>query len=383
LAQELKKLNASDIRLNEALKFSVYDEHGTLLLRKGIVVKIPAQIDRLLESGCFLDLEEVRREEAAQQKAAKKEEPTFVRAETTCTKLKSLFVSLFRMPDQTDAGQRSHEIAQVIREASQRNAACLIASLHFDSTNPYLVSHQVMGAVLVEQVGSKLGFDEAQRDVLVAAALTRDLGMGAMQLEVDKVHGPLPAPLMAQVKTHPERSVEILKRAKVTDPRWLTAVEQHHERLDGSGYPRGLKGDEIDRGARLISICDIFSAMIKPRPYRQYGRAKIPQAALRDIYTMGGNTLDKEFASVLVKTVGMVPPGSIVKLKNGEIALVHQPLYTPRQGKVLTLYDKNQMPVIEPQSRDVSLPEFEIAGVARHDECRSAQLIIKNILMKG
>lgn len=385
-----RKLLSGDIRLGEPLRYSVYDEHGTLLLRAGFVVTMPAQLDRLVDKGCFVDLAQVEeankfgtRTHLPVAVAVEAPPPTFSLADILCTGLKSLYLQLLRIPEQTDATTVAGDIAKSIQRAGARDASGLIAALHIESNVPYLIGQQMMGAVLVDRVGSLSGVGNEERISLISAALTRDLGMVELQLELDKITGPLPDAVMARVRGHPEKAITILKKAGVRDPVWLEAIHQHHERIDGSGYPRGLGAEQFDKGARLLSICDMFSAMIKPRPYRQQGKARLAQSALREIFTMGGKMLDPMYAALLVKVVGVVPPGSLVKLKSGEIAIVKDPVSNPKAATVYAIYSKHQLPMMEPVARDTSHPENEIVGMALHSECRSAQLIMKRIWMKG
>ena len=154
------------------------------------------------------------------------------------------------------------------------------------------------------------------------------------------------------------------QRAGVTDAAWLSAVETHHERLNGTGYPAGAKGEQIGPMARLLAVCDTYSAMVKPRPYRPKGQATHTQLALREIFSDQGTTVDSGFAALLIKTIGVLPPGSIVRLKCGEVAIVRDTVTSLTQARVWTLYDRTQMPVLEPVPRDTSNPGHEIDAPA-------------------
>ena len=111
----------------------------------------------------------------------------------------------------------------------------------------------------------------------------------------------------------------LLKAAGVEDPLWLDAVLHHHERLDGSGYPHGLMGRDIGDGARLLAVVDIFSAMVRPRAYRE---AVIARNALRNLFMERGTAVDTELPGLLVKEIGVFPPGTVVRLASGEVGVV-------------------------------------------------------------
>lgn len=385
--RQLRKLSRSDIALNEPLRFSVYDENGVLLLRKGFVVTIPAQVERLLQGGIFQDMEEespIKRPSSPAPSARPEEKPpTFLTGEQVCNRVKSLYSSILKLPDQSDTLARSMEIATLIQEACAEDPDSLVAALHLDIASAYLLVHQSLGGVLTELVAAQAGMSPEDRRQLIAAAVTRDLAQTLIQNELDHHQGPLTPELRAKMESHPVKACELLRKAGVTHPLWLEAVAGHHERLDGSGYPEKKSGDAIPSSARLLAVCDVYSAMIKPRPYRNQGKAVLTQSALRDIYASSGNTLDKTFSSLLIKAIGILPAGSIVKLECGEIAVVKSACHNPADTIAYSIYDKNQMPLMASVARHTNQPGFAIKGMAHYAECRSAQLTIRRLWLKG
>lgn len=382
--RQLRKLIRSDIVLNEPLRFSVYDEGGKLLLRKGVVVTFPSHIDRLLQGGIYQDLEE----EAAKSPAAPlprevEKPPIFLTGEQICNRVKSLYANILRLPDQADAQTKGLEIAAIIQEACADDADSLVAALHLDIVSPYLLVHQALGGVLTELITVQTGMPAEDRRMLIAAALTRDIAQTAIQGELDRHQGPLTPELRAKIDNHPGKGCELLRASGVTNPVWLEAVAGHHERLDGSGYPAGAGEAAIPPGARLLAVCDVYSAMIKPRPYRAQGKAVLTQLALRDIYNSSGNTLDKGYSALLIKTIGILPAGSIVKLECGEIAVVKNACHNMDDTMVHSIYDRNQMPLMTPVARQTTQPGFAIKGMAHYAECRSAQMTIRQLWLKG
>lgn len=384
---EMKRLVPADLRLGEPLPFSIFDERGNLLLRKGMVVTMPQQIDRLVHRGALADEVELRvaavparptQRPPAPQSVTK--EPAFERIGGLMLNLKHIIATVLRTPEQIDLPARVARLATAIQEICAEDVDSALAAPYLDFDNGYIVVHQVMGAVLAELIARRKGMPPEQRLPIVCSALTRDLDQVALQTELDKVDGPLPAPLRERMQRHPWSGSERLQAAGVTDATWLEAVRGHHERLDGSGYPNGARAQDIPLGARILAIADVYSALSKPRPYRN--RQPSLQAALREIHADKGVALDGELANVLLQEVGMFPPGSTVRLKCGEIAVVRSPALRFEEASVFSIYGRTGMVLAAPVRREVSLPDFEIAGMVPLAECRSASIMMKRIWAK-
>ena len=137
-----------------------------------------------------------------------------------------------------------------------------------DSKSPFTAGHSSRVALYTDMIAQQLGIDAAHRRHLCRAALLHDIGkLGISNTILDK-----PARLtdaeFTTIKSHPTLSAEIL-RAIPALADMVPVAEGHHERLDGKGYPRALKGDEIDLDTRIVSVADVFDALTADRPYRK------------------------------------------------------------------------------------------------------------------
>ena len=141
----------------------------------------------------------------------------------------------------------------------------LLSSL--DEKNPYTHGHSIRVAEYSSVTAIKLGFDQGQLDVVQIAALLHDIGKIGIPDAVLQKAAKLTKSEFEIMKTHPTRSANILKESGLPNE-IVDAVHFHHERLDGFGYPEGLKGDEIPLISRIILIADTFDAMTSTRPYR-------------------------------------------------------------------------------------------------------------------
>lgn len=154
--------------------------------------------------------------------------------------------------------------------------------------DPYTAGHQKAAARLVIEIARIMGLPDNEVEGIALAASLHDIGKIQVPMELAAKPGRLTPPELRLVQTHVQAGYEILK---AIDFPWRVAdmVLQHHERLDGSGYPNGLKGDAILLGARIIAVADVVEAMMSHRPYRPaLGR----QAAMAELANGRGRLYD-------------------------------------------------------------------------------------------
>jgi len=137
----------------------------------------------------------------------------------------------------------------------------------FGLRDPYVAAHQDGTAQLTRAVGAKMGLDEEKLQALYIGSLLHDIGKAAIPEGILRKPGKLAEEEWGLVRTHPQRGYEVLKN---TDLPWPVAelALHHHERLDGSGYPDGLKGDELCLEVRILAVCNVVDAMSARRPWR-------------------------------------------------------------------------------------------------------------------
>jgi len=165
----------------------------------------------------------------------------------------------------------------------------LLASVS-ELRDPYTAGHQKRVAGLAKFMAMKMGLSPESVDAVEMASLVHDVGKIKVPAEILSKPGPLDEVEYLLVKTHPQAGYNLLKDI---DFPWPVAeiVLQHHERLDGSGYPQGLKGKEILQEARIIAVADVVEAMASGRPYR---KALGIEAALKEIKSGRGTLYDEE-----------------------------------------------------------------------------------------
>jgi HD-GYP domain-containing protein (c-di-GMP phosphodiesterase class II) len=196
------------------------------------------------------------------------------------------------------------------------------------------------------------------RRVVMCAALTMNIAMLDLQ---DVLYSQASAPTPeqnAQVHQHPAKGVDRLRALGVTDETWLTVLAQHHETIDGKGYPGGLSGAQITRDAQLLSLADRYGAMATGRGYRA---AALPNVVLKQIFMDKDKGVDAQLAGLLVKTVGIYPPGSLVALANGDIAVVVKRTQSASQPVVRCVKTYRKEILAQPRKRLTSEPAYAIA----------------------
>lgn len=174
------------------------------------------------------------------------------------------------------------------------------------------------GAILSMRLGAEIDYDERHNLALGLCALMHDVGMLKVPEEILKSSRLTPQQLET-LRNHPNESKKIAEGFG-KDLAWTGAiVVQVHERYDGSGYPKGLKGEEIHEFARIIGLADTYEAMAHPRADRA---ARVVYIALNEIIDMRNKLFDPQLIKSLIRIVSIFPLGSLVKLNNGAVGRV-------------------------------------------------------------
>jgi HD-GYP domain-containing protein (c-di-GMP phosphodiesterase class II) len=160
------------------------------------------------------------------------------------------------------------------------------------------------------------------------------------------------------VRHHPEAAAAILREAGVDDPVWIAAALEHHEHVGGNGYPHGVV--RPGKEGQLVRIADVFGALVSPRGDR---KALAPPQAVRSLLLLEAQNPCAALAGALVKTLGLFPPGTVVKLANGEIAVVHRRGSAPNTPLVASIASGTGNPYMKPVRRDTERKDFAIAGL--------------------
>jgi len=292
------------------------------------------------------------------------------RAASICSQAKQALVSMFseaRMGNAVDAESASSLVAE-ISDSVIRNPGALISLARLKTADDYTYMHSVAVCALMVALARQLGLSDAHTRTAGMAGLLHDLGKAAIPMSVLNKPGKLTDAEFTVVRSHPVEGYQMLKEGGSVEAAVLDACLHHHEKIDGTGYPDKLKGDKISLIARMAAICDVYDAVTSDRPYK---RGWDPSESIRRMAEWTNDHFDARLFQAFVKSIGIYPVGSLVRLTSGRIGVVTEQatksLVTPI---VKVFYSTKSDLRIPPEVVDLSAPQCTEKIVAREDPDR-------------
>ena len=292
------------------------------------------------------------------------------RAAKICFNSKQAVISIFqeaRMGNAVDMGG-AQQLVEDISDSVARNPGALISLARLKTVDDYTYMHSVAVCAMMVGLAKQLGLDEAQTRSAGMAGLMHDLGKALMPMDVLNKPGKLSPAEFNIIKTHPSEGHRLLLSGDKVDALVLDVCLHHHEKTDGSGYPKGLKGDEISLFAKMGAVCDVYDAITSNRPYKS---GWDPAESLRKMAEWANGHFDAKVFQAFVKSLGIYPIGSLVKLTSGRLGVVVE-----QTGKSLTtpsvkvFFSTKSNLRIPPEVMDLSLPGVTEKIVSREDPAK-------------
>ncbi len=351
---QLLKLDTKQIRIGSPLPFNVRDEWGHLLLACGQVVTSEGQLHGLVERGMSADIEEIKSLAAGRKVEAATQPPSAIaRWRHVIWVLDDLLKSL----DQTGFPARCDAFAKEIMDlVAQDGDVAIYMSVRQESSRfrTYGLTHSLQAAALCQMVATRLGWPAPRIFSVVRAALTMNLSIVELQGDF-AVYGRLPQEQRDKLRLHPEQAEARLRAAGVSDAQWLQAVRQHHEHIDGKGYPLGIT--DSTEMAQLLRLADVFLAKISARESR-------PALSVKEAGRLAyAESPGSGMVLALIKEYGIFPPGELVALASGEKGVVIRRGATMQTPIVAALTDKKGLPISGVVKRDTAAQGFAIVAM--------------------
>ncbi len=317
----MRLVSIANCRPGEKLAKSIYSNNGNTLIGQGVILN-QRMIDRLKDlniTAIYIDDEQT--EDIVVEDAV---------SEATRKEAMSVIHNTFQVFQEDPKRWQKHfnnrqlgkqfrqVMSSVIDELKQNHSAMnLLGSVC--STDHYVFAHSFNVTLYTTAVGLRIGLNEKELMEIGIGAMLHDVGKVAVPQEILSKPGKLTDEEFEQIKKHTEFGFEILRKQDEIPLLAAHCAFQHHERLDGSGYPRNLKDQAIHPFAKVLAIADVYDALTTHRVYR---KAMLPHQAMEILYTGVDKLFVKEYVETFRDTIALYPIGLGVTLNTGEEGVV-------------------------------------------------------------
>ncbi|QUM75861.1 HD-GYP domain-containing protein [Moritella sp. 24] len=247
------------------------------------------------------------------------------------------------------------------------NSDALMCAINIRNKDEYLLEHSFAVSMLMALFARYIGIEKATIRELAIGAFLHDIGKIRTPDEILNKPGKLTVDEFAVMKLHVNHSIDIIKSIPGISKTSLDVAAQHHEKLNGGGYPLGLSGQQISKYGRMLSICDIYDALTANRCYKEGSTQLKAFGILRSLAQDG--QLDLSLVHAFIKCMGIYPVGSLVKLNSNRLAIVEGYNHAdPIRPKVNSFYCLNTKDFELSNKIDLSMVEDEISSSVRADD---------------
>ncbi len=233
--------------------------------------------------------------------------------------------------------------AKTITASVFRNVDALLSLTALKNYSEFTYTHSVNVCILTLAIAHASGVTEREAEVIGVGGLLHDIGKARIPLEILDKPGPLTPEERKIIMDHPLYSEEILREMGNVPEEAVAIAVQHHEKVNGTGYPYGLTGDQMHPFGSMAAVADIYDAMTSVRPYKVGMPA---HTALRRVFDGRGTEFDPKVVDVFIKNLGIYPVGSFVRLNTGELGIVLEsnPLDSrrPKIGIIFSRFGKRR-----------------------------------------
>lgn len=359
------KLSTENLQVGMKVGQNIYNANGRLLLRKDIILNESLiyqlrqfKISSIYISSEFPNIELVEPPLLVQEKTRVKAIQTIQNTFHKCRLASSPKIDIEELKDTVES----------IIENILKNKNIMIQASDIRKHDDYTFAHSINVCVLSTLIGTLCNYDEAHLYELSLGALLHDIGKTQVPLYILNKPSSLNKDEFELIQSHTEIGFEMLRSTKSFSVVPMHAAFQHHEKFDGSGYPRKLSGKNIHEYARIVAIADVYDALTSDRAYKN---ACTPDVARNIMLNESPGHFDPDLIHLFFDHVAVYPIGSLVKLDNDYYAIVIDVVVgKATKPKVRLLADSNRNLIKDSIVIDLSLLKchYSITETVKEDE---------------
>ncbi len=262
--------------------------------------------------------------------------------------------------------ERFEPIVDSLVDSIFRNPDALLPLARLKSQDSYTFEHSVGVCSLLAAFGRALQLPRDEIREIALGGLLHDVGKARVADAIIDKPGKLSDAEFAAIKAHVPEGLALLRAVPGLSPTALAVVAEHHERIDGSGYPHGRKGAELSRAGQMAAIVDVYDAMTSDRVYH---RGMAPTPALRKLLEWSEHHFDRNLVQAFIRALGIYPSGSLVRMESGRLAVVvEQNERQILEPIVRVFYHAGKQYYIPPEIVDLARIQDRITGFESYEK---------------
>ncbi|NBD23566.1 HD-GYP domain-containing protein [Paenibacillus glycinis] len=316
----MRKIHINSVAPGETLARPILQENGNVLLGAGVELS-QRFIDRLMGLGIDMLFIDDPLTEGLEPPSAIQDD-TRKRASDTIFKTMTSIMDQPVIKGRTIAPELGRTFRKVFGDIVQdlvRRQEVMVSLTNIHVADSYLFHHSLNVAILAGIMGLAKGYNRNQLEELGMGALMFDIGMTRIPKELLKKTGAYTPAERSQMEKHTEEGFNIIRAQHDISLLSAHCALQHHERYDGSGYPRKLKREEIHEYAQIVGIADVYDALTSARPHR---KRFTPTEAIEFLFAAGNTYFDLDLIKIFCRHISIYPVATTVLLSTGQIAVV-------------------------------------------------------------
>ncbi|WP_026673561.1 HD-GYP domain-containing protein [Alkalihalobacterium bogoriense] len=370
----MRLVETKSVKVGSRLAKAIYNDHDAILVHEGVELtdRIILRLQELGVSYIYIQ-DDVTANLVIQQSISEETRRRAIAAiRSEFSKITNEITIKKIFNDNIIAKDFTIIIGKILEDITNNEDALTLLSetIIYDS---YIFSHSLNVTVYTLGLASYLNYSKKQLLEIGLGAMLHDVGKMVIPLHILNKPGRLTEDEFSLIKSHTTVGYEIIK--KIPNLALVSAhcALQHHERMDGSGYPMGRKGNDIHPYAKIIAVCDVFDAITSNRSYR---KAMLPHEGLELLYAGNATLYDREVVKALRNVCAIYPKGLSVRLSDGRIGIVIKQNKEVLSRPVVRIYADGERKV-EPYDLDMLL-QFNVTIVACEKAFNDEKILVAN-----